>query len=327
MKGQTHRATVDAANRILLLLRDASHSADSATQHRRSTLIAIAKRLQGTPLAAYDGVPAEDTEQLTGAVRIARDRLEHLGEANGRNNAELISRAAVSLTPPAAKVFLFIDVVSPHWVSAEHQAEQLAGLVEEANRRQHDLTSSLTSKCDDLLLDTREQCDAVLSNARTVAGSAAVSQHEDTFAGYADQMAENAKHWFVGTIAATVVTLAAAFLAIDIQPDPSSPTTLIVGFTVSKLFAMSILSFVTVWCAKNYRALRHNEITARHRANALKTFLAFREGSSDDTVRNAVLLQAAECAFGARSSGFDTDEQPLSVSPSMKIPPLFTGGS
>ena len=52
----------------------------------------------------------------------------------------------------------------------------------------------------------------------------------------------------------------------------------------------------------------HNKTLNQHRANALKTFLAFVEGTQDDRIKDAVLLQACQAAFKNRATGYEKNE-------------------
>jgi len=81
------------------------------------------------------------------------------------------------------------------------------------------------------------------------------------------------------------------------------------GTVVAKLLVLSTLSFVVLWCARNYRSQKHNETLNKHRANALMTFRAFVEGTLGDRVKDAILLQAAQAAFSGRPTGFDAPEK------------------
>jgi hypothetical protein len=50
------------------------------------------------------------------------------------------------------------------------------------------------------------------------------------------------------------------------------------------------------------------------------TFRAFVEGTSDDRVKDAILLQAAQAAFSPRPTGFDTAEMEIHpISPVVEI--------
>ena len=78
---------------------------------------------------------------------------------------------------------------------------------------------------------------------------------------------------------------------------------------VAKVLVLSTLSFGVLWCARNYKSQKHNETLNKHRANALMTFRAFVEGTSDVRVKDAILLQAAQAAFSGRPTGFDAAER------------------
>ena len=58
----------------------------------------------------------------------------------------------------------------------------------------------------------------------------------------------------------------------------------------------------------------------KHRANALMTFLAFVEGTSDERVKDVILLQAAQVAFSGRKTGFESSKKdPQNINPVVEI--------
>ncbi len=82
-----------------------------------------------------------------------------------------------------------------------------------------------------------------------------------------------------------------------------------IQYVVSKLILLSTLSFGIFWSARNYKSSKHNETLNKHRANALMTFRAFVEGSGDQQIKEAILLQAAQAAFVNRQTGYDGQEK------------------
>lgn len=56
--------------------------------------------------------------------------------------------------------------------------------------------------------------------------------------------------------------------------------------------------------SKNFLNHKHNAIVNKHRQNALMTHTALVEASGDEGVRDAVLLQAANCIFSPQSTGY-----------------------
>ncbi|QDU53956.1 hypothetical protein [Aeoliella mucimassa] len=117
---------------------------------------------------------------------------------------------------------------------------------------------------------------------------------------------ENAGKWFIATVAVLAMTLLASsgLLVISFYYTPTTVPEAI-QFVVAKLFVLSTLSYGVFWCAKQYKAERHNQTVNQHRADALKTFRAFVEGSTDTQIRDAILVQAAQAAFIGRPTGYD----------------------
>ena len=64
------------------------------------------------------------------------------------------------------------------------------------------------------------------------------------------------------------------------------------------------MTYALVSTVRTYRAEAHNHVVNAHRHHALSTFETFTAASSDDATRNAVLMQATQCIFSHRPSGF-----------------------
>jgi len=93
-----------------------------------------------------------------------------------------------------------------------------------------------------------------------------------------------------------------------------------IQYISAKILVLSALSVALFWAVRNYKAHKHNSTLCRHRANALMTFKAFVEGTSDEGVKDAILLQAAQAAFANRSTGFDSqDKESATVSPIVEV--------
>lgn len=100
------------------------------------------------------------------------------------------------------------------------------------------------------------------------------------------------------------------------------PTSLqeVIQYIVTKVILLSTLSFGIFWCARNYKAEKHNQTLNQHRANALMTFRAFVEGTDDVRVKDAILIQAAQAVFTPRPTGFDSPEKEAqAISPIVEI--------
>ncbi|MCB7129049.1 MAG: hypothetical protein J3T61_05890 [Candidatus Brocadiales bacterium] len=154
------------------------------------------------------------------------------------------------------------------------------------------------------------EAESALAAVKEQAAEAGVSTNAHIFAGDAKKHHDLAQLWLkatiwmaVGTFVAAIAALVTAFIY---HPDDLTAT---VQYIVAKLLVLSILSFGILWCARNYKSQKHNETLNQHRANALMTFRAFVEGTSDNRVKDAILLQAAQAAFSSRPTGFDAPEK------------------
>ena len=65
-----------------------------------------------------------------------------------------------------------------------------------------------------------------------------------------------------------------------------------------------VLFYILVTCGKNYRAQAHNYIINKNKQNALSTFETFVKATSNEEIRNAVLLQTTKAIFSNSQSGY-----------------------
>jgi hypothetical protein len=198
-----------------------------------------------------------------------------------------------------------VPVLSWHMAFGQEQAVEIARRAgEEAQRL---LAEVQQAKADG---------DAALSALKTASGKAAVRREAGYFEARANGHARVSLAWLCVTAAALVVlALFAAWWLWKPYPDrvaqvPQSDRTFaMVAFLTAKVLALAVLGYALSWAARNYRAHRHNEIVNRHRAIALQTFEAFEKGiEGDPQARNAILLQAAQCAFSPQITGYMTGE-------------------
>jgi hypothetical protein len=167
----------------------------------------------------------------------------------------------------------------------------------------------------------RSDAERALAAVKEQAAEAGVSTNAQIFVGDAEKHHGLAHTWLKATIWMAVVTLVAAvgFLIAAFMYHPADLASAI-QYVVAKLLVLSTLSFGVFWCARNYKAQKHNETLNKHRANALMTFRAFVEGTGDPRVKDAILLQAAQAAFSGRPTGFDDPEkESQTISPVVEI--------
>lgn len=160
------------------------------------------------------------------------------------------------------------------------------------------------------IAEARSEAESALAAVKEQAAEAGVSTNAQIFIADAKHHEGLAQKWLKATVWMASVTLFVAVVALVTSffwhPENLAST---VQYVVAKLLVLSTLSFGVFWCARNYKSQKHNETLNKHRANALMTFRAFVEGTSDVRVKDAILLQAAQAAFSSRPTGFDAPEK------------------
>lgn len=156
------------------------------------------------------------------------------------------------------------------------------------------------------LAKARVTAGELLQEMMKLAQEAGVTKQAVHFKTEADKHETAAKQWLIATVVLGILSLGAGvaswmFFARHIG---DLSTTQNLQLTVSKIIILSLMFSATVWAGKTYRAHRHNAVVNRHRQNALSTFKAFVEATTDEPTKNAVLLQATQCIFAPQQTGY-----------------------
>ena len=156
----------------------------------------------------------------------------------------------------------------------------------------------------------KTEAEKALHAVKEQAAEAGVATNAQIFLSDSSNHAKTAKTWLISTIVISVITLSVAigFVILSFKYAPAN-TAVAIQYVVSKIILLSTLSFGIFWCARNYKSSKHNETLNKHRANALMTFRAFIEGSDDQSVKDAILLQTSQAAFSNRPTGYENQEK------------------
>lgn len=288
-----------------------------AVEHIRS-LLEFARQLEGRDLSRLPTPVLQRTAQALNAIRTRIKEVEEfsLDQANpSQARANLLQTIENSYDGVLEPLLLPLSYTAT-------QAADLARIESEALQHRDALSNELAKakqQIDKSLADAKQTLAAI----KETAGEAGVAEEANHFARARTQFAETAQRWLYGTIGAAAVTLvvAAVFLATAVfgwfTPETVAES---IQYTISKVIVLSVLSFGVLWSAKNYRSMKHNEVLSKHREDALGTFRAFVEGTSDPLIKDAILVQAAQSAFGGRATGFDPQEaEPTGANPFIDI--------
>jgi hypothetical protein len=131
--------------------------------------------------------------------------------------------------------------------------------------------------------------------------------------------------WLVATVAASAATVGVMIWLVRGSPlaNAASPGE-ITRYVMTRVSTFAVLSYLTVWTSRNYRAHRHLQVLNQHRNKALITFQTFVSAAgTDDATKNAVLLEATRCIFNAGPTAYATEERDGGTVPIIEIVKSF----
>jgi hypothetical protein len=283
---------VRAAETICLRLLDAGDRDIAPSEAQTNSLKKYVTRLQGR------------------FTRIATATLETSDDPNARSGIEAQIQAVpgeVDSLRNCAMHILFEDLIQllpavadlqSGLTAARSETRELAERPAEVMRELNEVLAAAKT--------VRSQSDQEFAAARTamqtMLAEAGVGKFAEHFAALDRHHQDEAKTWLtraewfaagaVGTIWGFFLNFAHDLIGRGIE----------VGIGFATL--LSIFASIAVFCAKNYRAHEHNASVNKHRAVALHTFAAFRDSTTDEATKNAILALAAQCAFTGQDTGF-----------------------
>lgn len=149
--------------------------------------------------------------------------------------------------------------------------------------------------------DHEREAKAARESAKSAAAKAGAAVFTDSFKGSALAAQRDSRKWLcVGAVFAGATMLAAVAVAsgwLGLGLDSEANAWLLLQPLTGRLFLLTILTYVTVWCGRRSLAERHNSRVNEHRANSLQTIQAFRESANADPTKDAVVLEAARAIF------------------------------
>ena len=104
-------------------------------------------------------------------------------------------------------------------------------------------------------------------------------------------------------------------------PDRGLAAADVVGELGSRFLILSLLLFGIGFSARNYAAMRHNELVNLHRLDSLTVFDTFTSGARTDQTRDAVLYEATKAVFSPGTTGYERSKagNPPSASTTREI--------
>ena len=145
----------------------------------------------------------------------------------------------------------------------------------------------------------------VLSGLREGAKDVGIANFVEVFAASAARHGNHKWWWLVALLVVSVSTGVVAWFAGSwLQVSASDGIPIAIQMVAVKLFIFGTMSYLILMTGRGYRAAAHNQVVNEHRRDALRSFMALGEATSDKATKNAVLIQATHAIFSYRPSGF-----------------------
>jgi hypothetical protein len=153
----------------------------------------------------------------------------------------------------------------------------------------------------------KQSVETLVGETRALAAEQGVSKQAIHFKTEADNHKKDATDWQRYTIYTAIGLAGYAVASLFIHKIPglspdSSYRAIQIG--ISKVLIFGVIAYVLILCARNFLSHKHNEIVNRHRQNALATFTALAEATSDAASSDIVLSHAAACIFSPQETGY-----------------------
>lgn len=155
----------------------------------------------------------------------------------------------------------------------------------------------------------RDKVRAILESAQALSADIGVVKHAAIFEIEATNhnKLSNKWLWAVGVIIFLILLFAILVLCNVLELNTENSYN-IVQHSLGKVIFLSALYFALTFANKNYKIHKHNFTINQHKANSLKTFETFVNGTSDQQTKNAILLSATESIFSNQNTGYSNQD-------------------
>lgn len=182
----------------------------------------------------------------------------------------------------------------------------------DVDRNIQNLTNSVKA-AEGLVTEAKEKIAArgteieeIIIKAREASAKAGAAVFTKDFDDAAEAQEGGAKTWLGITGIAALVTLAIAG-CMWWWAEPGLDQGQLFQKLSTKLVILAVLLSATIWCGRNYKALKHLATINRHRASSIRTLQAFSAAASEVQTKDAVLLEATRAVFGNMPTGYIGD--------------------
>lgn len=177
----------------------------------------------------------------------------------------------------------------------EQNIAKLTRSVEEAEKK--------ASFAKEKIAAQESEIEKIFDKARETSAGAGAAVFTKDFENVANKMEKSAKNWLWVTIFLAFSTLGAS-AGMWYWTESGLDQGQIFQKISTKMVVLAVLLTGTIWCGRNYRALKHLAIINNHRANSIHTLQAFSNAAAQTQTKDAVLMEATRAVFGNVPTGF-----------------------
>lgn len=174
--------------------------------------------------------------------------------------------------------------------------------------RGRDAINAFTTEKDNLLGSIKTASEDAIKIVEAIRGEAAevgVTKMARYFADEAKEHEKAAGKWlYASAIAVVIVSVYAVSTLFLFQWFPAHTSFESAQIITSKLLVFGVLVYGLFQCVRSYSAHRHNQVTNKHRQNALMTYKTLAEAGNSPELRDAVLQHAAAAIYAPNDSGY-----------------------
>lgn len=222
------------------------------------------------------------------------------------------------------------NVLSPLIAFSTARAQDFSALEHEARaavQSAQDQAASLVAN----LQKQREVIEEILRETRSAAAEQGVGKQAIHFKNEADSHNAQANIWLTRSIGTAIGLGLFAITSLFLHHFPGLDSTdpyRMAQIAVSKVLIFGVIAYMLALCAKNFLSHKHNEVVNRHRQNALATFTALADATSDAASSDVVLSHAAACIFAPQETGYTKQESHSSdITPALQLLPRVAQSS
>lgn len=156
-----------------------------------------------------------------------------------------------------------------------------------------------------LLESSKNEIGNILESTKNLTAASGVSRHKNLFSEEATNNVKESYWWLLAVILLSSTCIATSLGSL-LLPFFFPMLNDLEWWQIlsSKIFVLALLLGLIFGCLRIYKAKLHQASVNKHRANALGTFDTFVNAATDQSIKDAVLMETTKAIFALSSSGY-----------------------